>query len=136
MKQLLLALWIAFFGVATITSETVLAQATAPNVTGDWVVQISGDELFSGTLHFTQVGTTVIGSAEAGKALNGGGVMQVSGTLSGHQLTGNWRAPKGETGWVTLNFQPEFHAFSGEWGYGGRKANGKIVSKKFTATKF
>jgi hypothetical protein len=120
------------FGVAGVAPALVHAQ-TAPNVTGDWVIQITGDQLVAGTLHLTQVGDTIVGSAESGK---GKGVLQISGTLKGSQVSGTWRAPSGSTGWITLNFTPSMRAFSGQWGYGGRKANGTIVSRKFVSTPF
>jgi hypothetical protein len=132
MKHLIIALGLSMLGI--ITPITSVAQAT-PNITGDWVIQATGDQLLSGTLHLTQVGDTVVGSADA-KGPQGSGVLQINGTLQGNKLSGKWRSPKGNVGWITLNFQPSFHAFSGEWGYGGRKPNGMIVSKKFVATAF
>lgn len=132
MKHLIIALGLSMLGIiAPITSA---AQAT-PNVTGDWVVQVTGDSFIAGTLHLTQVGDTVVGSADA-KGAQGSGVLQLHGTLAGNKLSAQWRSPKGNTGWMTLNFQPSFRAFSGEWGYGGRKPNGAIVSRKFIATAF
>jgi hypothetical protein len=109
------------------------ANASATNITGDWVTEITGDQLLVGNLHFTQVGDTVVGSAEAGK---GTGVLQISGTLQGTKLSGKWRGPKGNTGWITFNFNPSLSGFSGQWGYGGREPNGTIVSRKFTSTPF
>lgn len=132
MKHLIIALGLSMLGI--ITPITAAAQAT-PNITGDWVVQVTGDEFVAGTLHLTQVGDTVVGSADA-KGAQGSGVLQINGTLSGNKLSGKWRSPKGNTGWITLNFQPRFRAFSGEWGFGGRKPNGSIVSRKFIATAF
>ncbi len=133
MKHLIIALGLSMLGI--ITPITSAAQSASPNVTGDWVVQITGDEFIAGTLHLTQVGNTIVGSADA-KGAQGSGVLQINGTMEGNKLSGKWRAPKGATGWITLSFQPKFRAFSGEWGYGGRKANGSIVSKKFIATAF
>lgn len=132
MKHVIIALGLSLLGIiAPITSGA----QTTPNVTGDWVVQVTGDEFIAGTLHLTQVGDTVVGSADA-KGAQGSGVLQIHGTLSGNKLSAKWRGPKGNVGWLTLNFQPSFRAFSGEWGYGGRKPNGSIVSKKFIATAF
>ena len=132
MKHLIIALGLSMLGIITpITS----AAQTTPNVTGDWVVQVTGDDFVAGTLHLTQVGNTVVGSADA-KGAQGSGVLQINGTLEGTKMSGKWRAPKGATGWITLHFQPALRAFSGEWGYGGRKPNGSIVSKKFVATAF
>lgn len=133
MKHAIIAL--AFSVISLVAPGAVSAQGVSPNITGDWVVQITGDQLLVGTLHFTQVGDTVVGSAE-GSTKSGNGVLQISGTLNAPQLSGKWRSPKGEVGWITLNFQPGFKAFSGQWGYSGRKPNGTIVSRKFVATPF
>ena len=132
MKHLFIALGLSMLGI--ITPVTTIAQA-GPNITGDWVVQVTGDQFMAGTLHFSQVGDTVVGSTEA-SGKSGKGVLQLHGTLKGNQLSADWRSPTGSVGWMTLNFQPSFRSFSGQWGYGGRKANGSIVSKKFVATAF
>ena len=47
MKHLIVALGLSMLGI--IAPITVAAQAT--NVTGDWVVQVTGDEFIAGTLH-------------------------------------------------------------------------------------
>jgi len=138
MKRLFFALALAVFAATGIGATTMpsAAQATMggmQNVTGDWAVQITGDQLLVGTLHLTQVGNTVVGSAEAG---GNSGVLQIDGTLSGQTLSAKFRGPKGNTGWLTLNFNAKGTAFSGEWGYNGRKPNGKIVSRKFISTAF
>jgi hypothetical protein len=134
MKKLVIAAVIALFGALTVVapSRPVIAQS-ANNVTGDWIVQITGDQFLVGSIHLTQVGNTVVGSAVPG---NKEGVLQINGTIDGTKLSAKWRAPKGAVGWMTLNFNPSFNAFSGEWGYGGRSPNGSIVSKQFTATAF
>ena len=80
----------------------------------------------------TQVGDTVIGSAETSK----GGIGQISGKLEDGKISGKWRAPKGATGWITLNFDSGLTTFSGDWGYGGRNPNGDVVAKKILSTAF
>lgn len=110
-----------------------MSESTA-NVTGDWAVQMTGIDFAAGTLHLSQVGDTVVGSALASK--NESGVLQFSGKLQGNKMSGNWRGPKGETGWLTFNFSPEHRAFNGEWGYGGRPPSGHIVSRKIRTTAF
>jgi hypothetical protein len=129
MRRALLACYIAFFacmGLAT-------AQTNDPsNVTGDWALQVSGDRLLVGTLHLTQVGDTIIGSAET----KSGGVGQLTGRLQNGAISGKWRDPKGETGWITLTFDSTFTGFNGDWGYGGRNPNGAFVAKKIQSTDF
>lgn len=102
-------------------------------ITGDYAVQLTGPTLIAGTMHLTQVGNTVIGSAEAGR---GNGVLQFHGTVSGTKVSGQWRGPTGETGWLTLNFNPSGTSFNGTWGYGGRKPSGSIVARKIRNTSF
>jgi hypothetical protein len=129
MKRFLLACYIAIFGIMGLA----FAQADdQPNITGDWALQVTGDKLLIGTLHLTQVGDTVIGSAETAR----GGVGQVSGKLQDGKISGKWRDPKGETGWITLNFNSGLTSFNGDWGYGGRNPNGAIVAKKIESTDF
>ncbi|HVN68421.1 MAG TPA: hypothetical protein VMU38_02025 [Candidatus Binatia bacterium] len=133
MKRALFAALLASFALAATPSPSA-AQAAAPhNVTGDWVVQITGDQLLAGTLHLSQVGTTVIGSAETP---HNAGVLQMSGTFSGLTLSGKWRAPKGNVGWFTLNFNAKGTSFNGQWGYGGRKPNGTLVARMLVPTAF
>lgn len=111
------------------------AQMAASNVTGDWAVQMTGDRFVQGRIHLSQVGNTVIGSAVA-PSNPSSGILQMSGTFAGNTLSGTWRSPKGETGWLTFVFTRERNAFSGDWGYGGRKPNGHIVARKIVATSF
>lgn len=128
MKRLILAC-----ALALISNGLALAQTNDPsNVTGDWALQVSGDKLLVGTMHLTQVGETVIGSAETAR----GGIGQISGTLENGKISGKWRDPKGETGWITLNFDSTLNNFNGNWGYGGRNPNGAIVAKKIESTDF
>lgn len=129
MKRVLLACYIAIFA----STGLAIAQTNDPsNLTGDWALQVSGDKLLVGTMHLTQVGDQIIGSAETAR----GGVGQISGKLDNGKISGKWRDPKGETGWITLNFDSAFDHFNGNWGYGGRNPNGAIVAKKIRSTDF
>jgi len=111
------------------------AQPAGSNVTGDWAVQMTGDRFVQGKIHLSQVGDTVIGSAVAPSS-SSSGILQMSGKFAGNTLSGTWRGPKGETGWLTFNFTPARNAFSGDWGYGGRQPNGHIVARKIVSTSF
>ena len=102
------------------------------NVTGDWKIQVTGNRFISGDLHLSQVGDTIVGS---GLSAAGSGEVQISGKLTGSTVSGKWRGPTGETGWITLNFQND-STFSGEWGYGGRGPNGHIVAQKARSSSF
>lgn len=136
MKHVLLAAAIAVFGITSFAgalAPAVAQQMGIQNVTGDWALEVTGDRFLTGTLHLTQVGNTIIGSAEPA---SGQGVLQINGTLSGQTWSAKWRGPSGATGWLTAHFKNNGTAFSGEWGYNGRKANGQFVSKKFVATSF
>lgn len=129
MKRFVLACFFAIF--ASMGSS--LAQSNGQsNVTGDWALQVTGDRMLVGTMHLTQVGDTVIGSAETAR----GGVGQLTGTLQDGKISGKWRDPKGDTGWITLNFDSTYSGFNGDWGYGGRNPNGAIVAKKVRSTEF
>jgi len=133
MKRLLLAVAVAVFGliVSFGTPSAARAQTSGPAITGDWVIQVTGDTLFAGTLHLTRVGNTVIGTSSVQ-----GGVLQINGKLNGNTCDAKWRGPKGGTGWMTITFTPSFSSFHGEWGYNGRKPNGSFVSKQLTQTPF
>jgi hypothetical protein len=136
MKHALLAVAIAVFGLAGVGGSLVPAaaqQSGMQNVTGDWVLEVTGDRFLTGTLHLTQVGNTIIGSAEPA---SGQGVLQVNGTLAGQTWSAKWRGPTGATGWLTAHFNNKGTSFSGEGGYNGRPDNGRFVSKKFVATAF
>lgn len=131
MKRLLLALGLALFALAA----PVAAQQQmggSQSMTGDWKVQATGNEFLVGNLHLTEIGNTVVGSAVAA---NGKGVLQISGQLNGSTVTGKWRGPSGNVGWITLHFHG-MSALNGEWGYGGRSPNGTIVAQKIRATAF
>jgi hypothetical protein len=129
MKRIFLACCIAVFACMGFAAAQTDEQS---NITGDWALQVSGDKLLVGTLHLTQVGDTVIGSAETAR----GGVGQISGKLENGMISGKWRDPKGETGWITLNFYSGLSSFNGNWGYGGRNPNAAIVARRIRSTEF
>lgn len=136
MKRILLAMWLAVFAFTGAASAQQQPYGGGlKNLTGEWAVQATGTKLIAGTVHLTQVGNTIIGSAQAGQG-HGNGVMQINGTLEGQKVSAKWRGPSGETGWLTLNFNSSGTAFNGSWGYGGRAANGQIVSRKIRTTAF
>jgi hypothetical protein len=136
MKRIFLAVWLAVFavtGLATAPAQQQPYGGGLKGLTGDYAVQMTGAKLIAGTVHLTQVGNTIVGSAESAK---GSGVLQINGTVQGDKVSGKWRGPTGETGWITLNFNKDGTAFNGTYGYGGRAANGSIVSRKIRTTAF
>ncbi len=136
MKRIVFAVWLAVFalaGVAGASAAQPASEGGLSNVTGDYAVQVTGSRFIVGTLHLTQVGSTVVGSAEAA---GGSGVLQINGTLEGNKLSAKWRGPTGETGWLTFNFNETGTTFNGTYGYNGRTSNGSIVSKKIRTTAF
>lgn len=141
MKRFVLALslalaTLAWSGMLMTTTPASAQDASAntalKNVTGDWTVQVTGDNFVTGKLHFTQVGDTLVGN---GLAPDGKGIVQLTGHFKGGQVSGTFRGPTGETGWITLNFQNDT-SMSGEWGYHGAQPNGHIVAQKLVATNF
>jgi hypothetical protein len=132
LKRLLLALGLALFALAAPVAAQQMSGSHS--VTGDWKIQATGDSFIAGNLHLSQVGNTVVGSAEAASS-KGTGVLQMSGTLNGSTVSGKWRAPTGNVGWITLHLHG-MSSFNGEWGYGGRSANGTIVAQKIRTTAF
>ena len=97
------------------------------SLSGNWHVQATGDVFHKGTLHLTQQGSTIVGSAPMSA-----GAAQINGTLANDKMSGTWRAPNHETGWLTLNFASNGRGFNGEWGYHGHKPNGSIVGTRAT----
>jgi hypothetical protein len=140
LKRFVLALCLTLANIALTGSlitpafaqEPAQAPAAGANVTGDWRVQATGSQFILGNMHLAHVGDTLVGSAIAP---SGKGVMQIHGTFAGSKVSGKWRGPTGEVGWITLNFQGN-STFNGEWGYGGRPPSGNIVAHKIRATAF
>ena len=114
----LLVVSIAFLPAA------VLAQMGPHMVTGVWQVRSGGEQFHSGTVHMSQTGYTIVGNSRMAR-----GMMNFTGKLNNDTLSGTWRGPTGETGWLTLHFAPSFRSFNGEYGYHGRKPSGTMVGK-------
>ncbi len=103
-----------------------------PNLAGSYNVVATSDRnhLLTGVLVLHQTGTSIVGSINVPA-----GQTQISGTLNGMVVSGNWRGPTGETGWLTLNFMPPgMMKFSGDYGYNGRKPTGQINGTKMPPT--
>lgn len=49
---------------------------------------------------------------------------RIDGTLSGHTLTGWWTQSNGK-GRFIFEFNPDFSAFTGKWGYNDAEPSGK-----------
>lgn len=96
------------------------------NATGSYRIQVTGDVFISGTARLTQQGTRIVGTAPA----QNGGTIQISGELTNNKLSGTWRSPKNETGWLTLWFTQNGRGLNGEWGYHGRSPNGSVVGTR------
>ncbi|HEV7178266.1 MAG TPA: hypothetical protein VGN11_00230 [Candidatus Baltobacteraceae bacterium] len=135
MKRIFMTVAIAVLGlVLSFSAHSPVSAATtsgAAGITGDWVVQATGDKLIAGTLHLTRVGDTIVGTSKAGE-----GVLQINGEMKGNVLSAKWRGPKGNVGWMTLTFTSSMTGFQGSWGYGGRKPNGSIVGRQLAQTPF
>ncbi len=91
------------------------------NATGVYCVQATGNTFTQGLIHLTQQNDTIVGHYGHGG--------QLSATLSGTVATATWKDQRG-AGWATLVFTPAGRNFDGEWGYNGRKAEGKIVATR------
>jgi hypothetical protein len=91
------------------------------NATGVYCVQATGNAFTQGLIHLTQQNDTIVG-----RYGHGG---QLSAMLSGTVATAKWKDQRG-AGWATLVFTPAGRNFDGEWGYNGRKAEGKIVATR------
>lgn len=105
------------------------AKAAVSPLSGAWQLHATGSQFQSGTLHLRQKGTTVVGYYESKI-----GTTQMSGKLVNDQLSGTWRDPTGESGWLTLNFSETGNSFDGEWGYHGRQPEGKMVGRLMIRT--
>ncbi|HEY2474549.1 MAG TPA: hypothetical protein VGI19_07070 [Candidatus Cybelea sp.] len=118
---------IVLFALLAVPARNVTAQGMGtPSATGDWHVEVTGDVFLSGTAHMTQQAARVVGTVPA----KAGGTIQFNGTLTNDKLSGEWRSPKNETGWMTLFFTQSGNGFSGEWGYHGRSPNGSVVGTR------
>jgi hypothetical protein len=100
------------------------------NLTGDYNITATGDSMLNGKMHLRQSQYTVVGYLDTAD----GSRVQVNGKLNNQTLSGKWRGPTGEVGWLTMNFLTTGRSFNGEYGYGGRKPNGEIAGRRLTAT--
>lgn len=99
------------------------AVAAAPNITGSWVVQQTGNNgSMTSKLQLTQSGMAIVGNSDKGNGINGEFV-------NDSQINGKWHGPGG-AGWITVYVSPNGHSFNGTWGYNGRAANGSFVGNK------
>ena len=61
-------------------------------------------------------------------AIAGQNPAQIEGTVKATGIIqGTWRGATGETGWFNMQPSPDGKSFSGEYGFNGRKAEGKII---------
>lgn len=81
-------------------------------------------------MHMVQQGYTIVGHGTGPK-----GQVSFSGKLHNDKLSGTWKGPTGETGWLTFNFASTFLALNGEYGYHGRNPEGTVVGKLVKRTK-
>lgn len=102
------------------TAQT--AQTQTRDFNGSWNVTATGPHFRNGVYELKQVNQTVIGSNLYGGQMNG--TMKPTGIVEG-----TWRGPTGETGWFNLQMGPDGKSFSGEYGYGGRKPEGKLIGR-------
>ena len=122
-KRFVLFLFSAL-AIVALTSVVALAQGSAPNLTGTWVVEQSGlNGTSTSKITVSQSGTGLTGqNAANGNSFTGQFV-------SDSQINGTWHGPGG-AGWLTIYATPNGHSFNGTWGYNGRKANGSFVGNK------
>jgi hypothetical protein len=110
----------------TATTQTpAAATAAAMNLSGNWTVTATGMHFRSGTYKLSQVNNVLVGTTTA---VLGQNEAQIDGTMRAAGLVeGRWRGPTGESGWFNLQISPDGKAFSGQYGFNGRKAEGALV---------
>jgi hypothetical protein len=107
------------------TAQTSGASAVAGNLSGNWTVTASGLHFRSGTYQLSQVNNVVVGITNPVLGQNSA---QIEGTMHGGGIVeGTWRGPTGETGWFNMHVTSDGKAFSGQYGFNGRKAEGALV---------
>ena len=125
----------AALAAGTVTAAPQVSQAQlitgVLNLTGDYNITATGDKMLNGTMHLRQSQYVVVGDIVTAN----GSKVQVDGKLANQTLSGKWRGPTGEVGWLTLNFLTTGRSFNGEYGYGGRKPNGEIAGRRLTASR-
>jgi hypothetical protein len=117
-RRIAVALTAAFF-VAALASVGIARAAL--QVAGLYSLDAAGDYFTRSTVHLRQEGNTVIGDYEPHGSLHG--------TMKDNMLSATWNDTRG-SGWLTFKFNLETSGFSGEWGYGGKKASGQLIGKR------
>ena len=103
------------------------AQTPAANLTGTWNVIATGSHFQSGTYRINQVNDVVTGITAP---VSGQVSAQFDGKANASGLIeGSWRGPTGETGWFNMRLAADGKAFSGQYGYNGRKAEGTLIGR-------
>ena len=124
----------AALAAGTLTAAPQVSQAQlitgVLNLTGDYNITATGDKMLNGKMHLRQSQYVVVGDI----VTPDGSKVQVDGKLNNQTLSGKWRGPTGEVGWLTLNFLTSTRSFNGEYGYGGRKPNGEIAGRRLTVS--
>jgi hypothetical protein len=82
------------------------------------------DSARSGTYQLKQVNNVVVGNT---MPVLGQNAAQIDGTMRAGLVEGTWRGPTGETGWFNMRLSADGKAFSGQYGFNGRKAEGALV---------
>jgi hypothetical protein len=100
------------------------APAAAGNLTGNWTVTATGIHFRSGVYQVKQVNNVVVGNT---MPVLGQNAAQIDGTMRAGLVEGTWRGPTGESGWFNMRLSADGKAFSGQYGFNGRKAEGALV---------
>jgi hypothetical protein len=120
-KKLALAAFCALFAAPY---AAFAQEAPAPGlVTRDYKVATSGEYFTATDLHLIRHGEDVIGVYGE----NG----HISGKLVDNRVDGTWKDPRG-TGWLTLYLAADHKSFNGEWGYHGKKPEGKLIGQQLS----
>lgn len=115
----------AFLAIVSLAAfSNAVAQSNAPNLTGTWALEQTGNNgSTAAKITITQSGSGIVGN----NASNGN---SFTGTfVTDSQINGKWHGPGG-AGWITVYVSANGHSFNGTWGYNGRAANGSFVGNK------
>jgi hypothetical protein len=113
---------VAFAAAFVVVASASLGIARAAlDVAGLYSLDAAGDYFTRSTVHLRQEGNTVIGDYDPHGSLHG--------TMKDNILSATWNDPRG-TGWLTFKFNLQASGFSGDWGYGGKKASGQLIGKR------
>jgi hypothetical protein len=127
LSRLFIGTIITILALSLVPTHNAYAQALGNTVvTGNWRLQVTGTVFSNGNARLTQQGTRIVGTAQA----QGGGQVNFSGTLDNNKVSGTWRSPKNETGWLTFWFNQNARGFEGEFGYHGREPDGSVVGTR------